>query len=75
MSERKCCYLQDGKADGAPCNADAEWELFGSKEPCEPVDGCTAHVGALLDNSPETRVFPIAIELDAPNVAAPIDQK
>lgn len=59
MSERKCCYLQDGKADGAPCGKDAEWELFGSNEPREPLDACTDHVGALLDDSSETRVIPI----------------
>lgn len=60
MVERKCCYLKDGKSDGAPCTADAEWEIHGSNTPREPVEACTAHVGALLDDSPETRVFPIS---------------
>lgn len=59
MSDRKCCYLENGRADGASCSADAEWELCGSNTPREPVDACTKHVGELLDDSPETRVFPI----------------
>jgi hypothetical protein len=59
MSEHKCCYLQDGKADGTPCGADAEWELYGSNEPREPVDTCTKHIGDLLDDSQETRIFRI----------------
>lgn len=59
MSERKCCYLQNGEAGGAACTADAEWELYGSNEPREPTDACTAHVGVMLDSSAETRVFPV----------------
>lgn len=60
MADRKCCYLEGGKADGAPCQAAAEWELYGSNEPREPTDACTKHVGEVLDDSPETRVFPIS---------------
>lgn len=60
MSERKCCYLQSQASDPiTPCGKDAEWELHGSSSPNEPVDACTAHVGDLLDDSPETRVYPI----------------
>ena len=56
---RYCCYLKNGKADGEPCRAPAEWELYGSKNPNEPIDACTDHVGALLDDSATTSVFPI----------------
>ena len=60
MSERKCCFLQAQPSDPlTPCDADAEWELFGSTEPREPIDACTKHVGDLLDDSLETRVYPI----------------
>lgn len=59
MAKRKCCYLEGGKADGAPCGADAEWELYGSNEPREPVDACTKHVGELLDDSPSINVVPL----------------
>lgn len=63
MSERKCCFLQERSSDPlTPCGAPAEWELYGSNEPREPVDACTVHVGALLDDSPETRVYPIPVE-------------
>ncbi len=60
MTERKCCYIEGGKADGVSCQAKAEWELFGSNEPREPVDACTNHVGHLLDDSAETRVVQIS---------------
>ena len=59
MVNRKCCYLEGGKADGAPCGADAEWELYGSNEPRELIDACTKHVGELLDDSLETRILPL----------------
>lgn len=60
MTNRKCCFLQSNPGDTlTPCSADAEWELHGSNTPREPVDACTAHVGALLDDSPETRVYPV----------------
>ena len=59
MDRRNCCYLQDGKAEGSPCGELAEWELFGSNEPREPIDACTKHVGDLIDDSLETRVYPI----------------
>lgn len=61
MIERKCCHLEGGKADGAQCGADAEWELYGSNTPREPVYACTKHVGELLDDSPETRITPIQL--------------
>lgn len=59
MTDRKCCYLEDGKPDGAPCQAPAEWEIFSDKLPLASVDACTKHVGALLDDSQESRVYPV----------------
>lgn len=59
MDQRKCCYLEGGTSDGKPCGAPAEWELYGSNHPIEHTDACTAHVGALLDDSPVTNVYPI----------------
>lgn len=56
MSDRKCCHLENNVV---PCGADAEWELFGSNEPREPLDACTKHVGELLDDSKETHVYPL----------------
>lgn len=56
MTQRTCLLiLPDGKA----CDLPAEWELLPSTAVYEHVDACTAHVGELLDDAPETRVTPI----------------
>lgn len=49
---RECCFIG--------CAATAEWELWPSTAVYESTDACTAHVGNLLDDAPETRVIPIA---------------
>lgn len=59
MGERKCCYLEGGKIDGASCGANAAWSIYGSDTPSESVDSCTKHVGDLLDDSPVISVYPI----------------
>ena len=60
MTKRHCCYIEGGVEGGNRCEAAAEWEVYGSAHPMKPTDSCTAHVGALLDDSPEHRVLPIA---------------
>lgn len=57
MTKRICCFIDP--ATDTPCGAEAEWCLLGSNAVYEFVDSCTAHVGALLDDAPETRVTPI----------------
>lgn len=64
MPQRMCCFrypavpdTQGGGASSCPCPA--EWEIWPSTAVYEFVDACTAHVGALLDDAPETRVMPI----------------
>ena len=55
----KCCYLEGGRADGARCPKDAEWTIYyDSTDPHVATDACTDHVGALLSDSPEHRIFP-----------------
>lgn len=59
MDRRNCCYLEDGKADGKPCEELAEWLIIGSETPAEHIDACTKHVGYLLDDSPYSTVSQI----------------
>lgn len=61
MTTRTCCFIGCGKP--------AEWELLGSNAAYESVDSCTAHVGELLDDSPETRVTFIGQTAAAPAAA------
>lgn len=57
MADRMCCFVEPGT--GASCALAAEWELWPSTVVYEFVDSCTAHIGALLDDAPYTRIYPI----------------
>lgn len=63
MTERTCGYIgpnEGGKpSTRPPCGKPAEWELWAQGAVYEHVDSCTAHVGDLLDDSPETVIRPI----------------
>ena len=49
-----------GRKCGKPkCRNAAEFELWPSNVVYEFVDACTAHVGELIDDAPETRVVPL----------------
>lgn len=61
MTERKCCYLEGGKANGLSCQLPAEWEIY-SENNLESIEACTLHVGELLDDSPHIHVYPISQE-------------
>jgi hypothetical protein len=54
-SERKCCFLENNTV---PCSVDAEWEIHDGS-PFETVDACTKHVGDLLSDAPEHRIYPL----------------
>ena len=54
----QCCYLEDGKADGAPCTSPAEWEIIPMPfHPDANTLACSKHVGALLTDAVEHRIF------------------
>ncbi len=66
-----CCYIEQGKAillsDGwsiedVPCVSPAEWEIVHGPTVDDYTHACTAHVGALLTDAPEHRIYPIAKE-------------
>src|SRR3990167_451820 len=54
-----CSYLEDGRADGAPCENRAVWFIVDSSQPQQATDACTEHVGALLSDGINT-VYPLS---------------
>ena len=54
--ERKCCFLDNGIVS---CGSNAEWEIHEHGKLYETVDACTKHVGDLLTDSPEHRIYPV----------------
>ncbi len=58
---RLCCYMI---SDLKRCENPAEWEIweYDEKGRCGPdnfTDACTEHVGDLLSDQPEHRIFSI----------------
>ena len=46
-----CCQIQ--------CEQKAEWQIYDGPNPEDYTEVCTAHVGDLLGDAPEHRVYPI----------------
>jgi hypothetical protein len=44
---------------GERCTRPAEWEIAYSTDPNDRTDACTEHVGALLSDAAEHRIYPI----------------
>jgi hypothetical protein len=47
-----CCKLD--------CNQRAEWQIFDGPNPEDYTEACTAHVGDLLSDVPEQRIYTIS---------------
>ncbi len=70
--ERYCCYIDNDapvlnpdkwSLGKEPCQNPAEWIIIvPGSAPDDYTEACTAHVGMLLTNAPEHRVFPIVRE-------------
>lgn len=50
-----CCHIEDG----TPCDRDAEWEIYHGNGREDYTHSCTAHVGEMLTDAYEHRVYPI----------------
>lgn len=48
-----CCKLG--------CEHKAEWRIFNGPGPEDYTEACTPHVGELLSDAPEHRVYPIVV--------------
>jgi hypothetical protein len=46
-----CCKLG--------CEASAQWRIYDGEKPDDYTEACTAHVGDLLSDAPEHRIYPI----------------
>jgi hypothetical protein len=46
-----CCFL--------PCESYAEWTIVTGPSPDDVTESCTAHVGELLTDAAEHRVYPL----------------
>ena len=63
-----CCFIEQDKAtllsDGwaiedVPCGRVAEWIIYDGPRPDDYTEACTEHVGALLSDANEFRVYPL----------------
>ncbi len=63
--EAHCCCIGD---DGNGCAAPAEWVLEHGYGFEAYTHVCTAHVGAMLTDAHEHRIFPIAMHEEAESV-------
>jgi hypothetical protein len=57
MNEPHCCYI-DPETD-RPCERAAEWSIYHGPRHDDYTHACTAHVGALLTDAYEHRVYPL----------------
>ena len=56
MDKRDCCFMF---RDGLLCEAGASWQIWHGPSPEDYTEACTDHVGELLTDAPEHRVYPI----------------
>lgn len=64
-----CCFISDEEAEGKlpeellvthGCSADAEWRIVHGDGPDDYTESCTEHVGFMLTDAPEHRIYPLA---------------
>lgn len=59
----KCCWIEPGLAgEKLLCRDNAEWEINFGPQPCDFTQSCTRHVGDLLTDAKEHRIYPIEAE-------------
>lgn len=59
-----CCFIPDDQQDGANvigCLKEAEWRIvYGNgSDPDGYTESCTSHVGEMLTDAPEHRIYPL----------------
>ncbi len=54
-----CCHITDDAFGMWNCSSSAEWIIRHGKEADEYTVCCTVHVGAMLTDAPEHRIYPI----------------
>jgi len=51
-----CCYIDP---DQEHCKTTAEWIIYDGPRPDDYTEACTEHVGRLLSDADEFRVYPL----------------
>lgn len=57
--QRFCCYLGSPKGSYRECQQLAEWIIVHGPSPDDVTEACTKHVGRLLTDAKEHRVYQI----------------
>lgn len=64
--QRYCCFISEDQQPKAKagevvpgCQKDAEWEIRSGDGPDDFTDSCTEHVGEMLTEAPEHKIYPI----------------
>ena len=52
-----CCYINE--ATDVHCTRKAEWIIYDGPRPDSYTEACTEHVGELLSDADEFRVYPL----------------
>lgn len=60
MSEHYCCYI--APSSGFQCGNDAEWQIWSGPHPDDLTESCTRHVGEMLTDAPEHKIYPVERE-------------
>lgn len=56
-----CCYLFEGDVQ-KPCPSSSEWMIWTPPDIYDVTESCTTHVGELLSDAKEFRVYPLVLE-------------
>lgn len=68
---RTCCFIPESQQhlvptrqdeplpEGVGCGKNAEWEIWSGNSPDDSTDSCTEHVGEMLTDAPEHKIYPI----------------
>lgn len=59
-----CCYIDQGT--GVHCQKLSEWIVYDGPRHDDYTVACTVHLGYLLSDADEFRVYPLRGHLDAP---------
>lgn len=64
--QRVCCFIPESQQSDASagkvvsgCGKNAEWQIWSGIGPDDSTDSCTEHVGELLTDAPEHRIYQI----------------
>lgn len=59
MEEAHCCCIPDQENLDEGCPAPAKWIIVHGDLPDEYTHSCTEHIGELLTDAPEHRIYPL----------------